>query len=75
LDSLLVEGWWLVSLRFLPSLFKGGLANQYAMFKKAFLYTFLSLTYAIGMFFKIIANGFLALAGNDNAYIGREKAR
>ena len=45
------------------------------MFKKAFLYTFLSLTYAIGMFFKIIANGFLALAEKIMLILEEKKAR
>lgn len=32
------------------------------MFKKAFLYTALSLTYAIGMSLKVISSGFLSVA-------------
>lgn len=32
------------------------------MLKKAFLYTALSFTYAVGMSFKIVANLFLAIA-------------
>jgi hypothetical protein len=32
------------------------------MLKKAFLYTALSISYAIGMLFKVVSNGFLGLA-------------
>lgn len=32
------------------------------MIKKAVLYTFLSLAYAIGMSLKVVSNGFLGLA-------------
>lgn len=32
------------------------------MIKKAFLYTALSIAYAIGMFLKVLSNGFLGLA-------------
>lgn len=49
--------------------------NVWLMLKKAFLYTFLSLTYAIGMFFKIIANGFLALAEKIMLILEEKKAR
>ena len=34
------------------------------MIKKAFFYTVLSLTYAIGMALKVIGNGFLSIAEN-----------
>lgn len=32
------------------------------MFKKAFLYTFLSLAYAFGISLKVVSNGFLSVA-------------
>lgn len=45
------------------------------MFKKAFLYTALSLTYAIGMVLKIVANWFLAIAEKIILMLEKKKTR
>ena len=44
------------------------------MFKKAFLYTALSLTYAVGMSLKIVANLFLSIAEKIMLILEEKKA-
>jgi hypothetical protein len=44
------------------------------MFKKAFLYTALSLTYAIGMSLKLVGNGFLSVAEKIILVLDKKKA-